>query len=262
MIRTIREPLGSLELCERGADERVRGELSIEPLLSQCLRRFTCGPARDRELRALLDARACFATAHRLGEDEVIAAVARLVLRGELTLRRRELPPLSTWGDAGEAAEAEAEAPPASQEITTWIEIELVEHDGTPVGGEPYRVIAADGRIIEGSLDGRGFARVDGVAPGTGTVLFPKRDRSDWDGAELVVPEEHAEPPARTWVEIELVEDDGSPVRNEPFVIYAGDREVARGRLDGAGRARVEGVPEGACAVVFPLRHATDVEAV
>src|SRR2546421_6021647 len=54
-----------------------------------------------------------------------------------------------------------------------WIEIELLDHKDKPVAGEPYRIVLADGTTAaEGTLDEKGFARVDGIDPGSCTVTF------------------------------------------------------------------------------------------
>lgn len=63
---------------------------------------------------------------------------------------------------------------------TTWIEIELVDQNGKPVASEPYRVTPPDGPARTGTLDDRGFARVDGITPGTCEVTFPKIDGREW----------------------------------------------------------------------------------
>lgn len=58
----------------------------------------------------------------------------------------------------------------------SWIEIELKDDDGNPVAGEPYRVEVPDGSLAEGTLDEKGFARVEGIDPGNCVVSFPRRD--------------------------------------------------------------------------------------
>jgi phage protein D len=61
-----------------------------------------------------------------------------------------------------------------------WLEVELIDHEGQPIGGQRYRVQTADGRVVEGVLDGRGKARVEGVRPGAHTVTFPGFER-EWE---------------------------------------------------------------------------------
>jgi hypothetical protein len=64
----------------------------------------------------------------------------------------------------------------------TWIAIELVGEDDKPVPGVPYRIILVDGTIAEGTLDGKGAARIDGIDPGTCVVTFPDFDQDAWTG--------------------------------------------------------------------------------
>jgi hypothetical protein len=75
----------------------------------------------------------------------------------------------------------------ADQEEETkksWIEIELVDEENQPVAGEPYRVTLPDGATAaEGTLDGKGRARVEGIDPGTCTITFPHRDKAAWKKA-------------------------------------------------------------------------------
>jgi type VI secretion system secreted protein VgrG len=54
------------------------------------------------------------------------------------------------------------------------------------------------------------------------------------------------------WVELELVDGDGNAVGNEPYELHLPNGEVKKGRLDGGGKARVEGIPRGSGRVVFP----------
>ncbi|MBX3382424.1 MAG: hypothetical protein KF864_02840 [Phycisphaeraceae bacterium] len=64
----------------------------------------------------------------------------------------------------------------------TWIEILLKDPEtGEPIPGEAYAVKMPDGSLKEGTLDGKGFARVDDVDPGNCEVTFPKLDESRWD---------------------------------------------------------------------------------
>ena len=68
----------------------------------------------------------------------------------------------------------------ASREEPGWVAIQLVDENGQPVPGEPYRVTPASGPPIEGVLDANGSARIEGVAPGTCKVTFPERDKDGW----------------------------------------------------------------------------------
>ena len=54
-----------------------------------------------------------------------------------------------------------------------WIEIELKEQDGTPLGGQKYRVVLPDGTNKEGTLNDNGLARIENVPPGQCRVEFP-----------------------------------------------------------------------------------------
>jgi type VI secretion system secreted protein VgrG len=64
----------------------------------------------------------------------------------------------------------------------SWIEIVLEDKEGKPVPGEAYRITLPDGTTLaEGSLDEKGFARVDGIDPGNCIVTFPNMDKGTWD---------------------------------------------------------------------------------
>src|SRR6185369_10323509 len=66
----------------------------------------------------------------------------------------------------------------------SWIEIELVDEEGNPVPGEAYRITLPDGEsVAEGTLDDKGFARVDGTDPGTCKITFPNLDKEAWEKA-------------------------------------------------------------------------------
>ncbi len=96
----------------------------------------------------------------------------------------RAIPGESETGNPGEE---KPHRPPGSQqereEKKHWIEIELFhKKTGLPVVGEPYRVVLPDGATVaEGTLDEKGFARIDYLDPGQCTVNFPKRDKSAWN---------------------------------------------------------------------------------
>jgi type VI secretion system secreted protein VgrG len=59
----------------------------------------------------------------------------------------------------------------------------------------------------------------------------------------------------KSWIEIELVDQDKKPVAGEPYRVTLPDGEtVAEGTLDDKGRARVDGIDPGTCKVTFPNR--------
>lgn len=76
-------------------------------------------------------------------------------------------------------------APPAAphtpdKKKKSWIEIVLVDMENRPVPGETYRITLPDGTEATGSLDDKGFARVDGFDAGECKITFPNRDQTVW----------------------------------------------------------------------------------
>jgi type VI secretion system secreted protein VgrG len=71
----------------------------------------------------------------------------------------------------------------ADEAKKSWIEIELVDEDGNPVPGETYLVTTPDGAVAQGTLDENGFARVEGMDPGTCKITFPALDKDAWEKA-------------------------------------------------------------------------------
>ncbi len=66
------------------------------------------------------------------------------------------------------------------EEKKGWLELELKDNTGEPVGNEKYRVQTSDGEVKEGFTDGNGFARIDNIAPGSCKVGFPNLDETTW----------------------------------------------------------------------------------
>jgi type VI secretion system secreted protein VgrG len=63
-----------------------------------------------------------------------------------------------------------------------FIEIELKDEQGHPIPGESYEIVLPDGSTAAtGTLDEKGFARVDGIDPGQCEVKFPDMNDDDWD---------------------------------------------------------------------------------
>lgn len=70
-----------------------------------------------------------------------------------------------------------------SEAETSWISIQLIDDESSPVPGEAYEIEAADGTVLTGRLDKQGFARVDGIAKGNAKVRFPDLDPPSWSKA-------------------------------------------------------------------------------
>ncbi len=58
-----------------------------------------------------------------------------------------------------------------------------------------------------------------------------------------------------SWIEIELVDEAGDPVPEEPYALVTSDGRTRSGTLDWRGRAREEGIVPGDCKVTFTRLH-------
>jgi len=67
------------------------------------------------------------------------------------------------------------------KEELSWIEIEMVDEEDEPVPGEKYKITLPDDSVAEGTLDEKGFARVEGFEKGTCKVCFPDLDKDAWE---------------------------------------------------------------------------------
>jgi len=56
----------------------------------------------------------------------------------------------------------------------------------------------------------------------------------------------------KSWIEIELVDEQGKPVPGERYEIKTPDGHLTKGTLDGKGFARVAGIDPGNCEITFP----------
>jgi hypothetical protein len=76
--------------------------------------------------------------------------------------------------------EQAAQKQPAAAE-KHFIEIELLDDDGKPVGNEAYLIELPDGTQRTGRTDGNGRARITGIDPGTAKVSFPDLDKKAYE---------------------------------------------------------------------------------
>jgi len=73
--------------------------------------------------------------------------------------------------------------PPEPAKELTYVAIEMVDEDGKPVSGVRYRITLPGGVVREGRLGATGYARLDGVDPGSCKISFPDLDGSSWSKA-------------------------------------------------------------------------------
>lgn len=57
----------------------------------------------------------------------------------------------------------------------------------------------------------------------------------------------------KSWIEIEMVDEEDNPVPGEKYQITLPDGKVARGTLDQNGFAHIGGIESGTCQITFPL---------
>jgi hypothetical protein len=83
------------------------------------------------------------------------------------------------------AEKVEPHKPPQTEEEAeeknSWIEIEMIDEEDEPVPGMAYRITLPGGTVAEGTLDENGFARVEGIVPGTCQITFPSLDKEAWE---------------------------------------------------------------------------------
>ena len=59
-------------------------------------------------------------------------------------------------------------------------------------------------------------------------------------------------PDKKSWIEIELLDQQGKPVPDEEYQVELPDGSTVDGNLDGMGLARVDGIDPGTCKITFP----------
>ena len=57
-----------------------------------------------------------------------------------------------------------------------------------------------------------------------------------------------------SWLAFDLADDDGTPMRGEPFTVTLPNGQQLIGALDSKGAVRIEGIDAGTCKVSFPER--------
>ena len=82
--------------------------------------------------------------------------------------------------DAGSSADQPAPPVVVNPEKKHWVEIELLDEQGKPVPDEMYHIELPDGSSVDGTLDAKGQARLEGIDPGNCKITFPNIHATDW----------------------------------------------------------------------------------
>jgi len=68
--------------------------------------------------------------------------------------------------------------------LRSWIEIQLIGEDDQPIPGEQYAIEVPGGKVVSGTLNAEGLARLDGIPGGICKVSFPNLDKDAWTPLE------------------------------------------------------------------------------
>jgi type VI secretion system secreted protein VgrG len=94
-----------------------------------------------------------------------------------------------------------------------------------------------------------------GQSSGTGSSSGSSGGSSSSSNAPWHDPNNPDNKDKKSWIEIELLDQNKKPVAGEPYRITLPDGQtLAEGTLDDKGQARVEGIDPGTCKVTFPQR--------
>ena len=96
---------------------------------------------------------------------------------GRLIARKRKLSSIVVVRRVAEmpvlGPEPTEEAPTVSK---SWVGLVLLDQDGTPVSGRPYRVVTSGGAVYDGQLDSHGTALLKDLEPGRCQISCPYAD--------------------------------------------------------------------------------------
>lgn len=115
--------------------------------------------------------------------------------------------------------------------------------------GRLRRAIAAAATPVQAAAAAEQAGRAGAASEPTEAELLQRARGPDEPGA--------GPPPALpsetelTWIEVELVDEEGIAVAGARFRVALSDGTKREGQLDEQGRARLEGVPAGPCTVSF-----------
>jgi hypothetical protein len=126
------------------------------------------------------------------------------------------------------------------RDLARWRDDEVLEELAARVGRAEVYIVAGP------NVYGRTGPDL-GIPPAPPVEVTPREaERAAREGRTEPVVEE------KTWLEIELVDEEGNPIPGEQYAVTLPDGAIRVGRLDAEGRARLAGLDPGTCKVSFP----------
>lgn len=120
---------------------------------------------------------------------------------------------------------------------------------GSPLPVRLGETMTAMSSVIGGDAGSTAQLLAQASQDAAATVPFAGQDAlSQAAGANSM----HNSADKKVWVEIELLDEHGKPVPNEPYRIELPDGSVSEGSTDDRGRARVDCIDPGNCKIGFP----------
>jgi hypothetical protein len=156
-------------------------------------------------------------------------------------------------GVAIKGTEIEAPAPTEAPkkvlrviEEKTFLDVTVVDTDGNPIQGIPYKLQLPNGLTEEGRLGSDGHLEKRNIDPGTARLTLLGSKAEPIEVSDIPDEEEVS------FVEIALLDDNDAPVAGQRYEVTLPDGSVRSGTLDEKGFAFISEVPLGNCKVSFP----------